>query len=93
MRNKCTNVRVSLGLESRRYYGKQLTTELSAKERKKMCRTYCMGCLICKKKSAGKRGTIDMHNFTLETKCLINYPTNYATQSPAVTWQPMVQFE
>jgi hypothetical protein len=49
---KCTNIRVSLGLESGSYcwmcYRKQLTTELLAKERKKRCRTSQMGCPICK---------------------------------------------
>jgi hypothetical protein len=50
--NKCTNVRVSLGLESGSYcrmcYRKQLTTELLAKERRKRCRTSAMGSPICK---------------------------------------------
>ena len=50
--NKCTDVRVSLGLESGQYcrmcYRKQLTTKLLAKERKKTCRTSAMGCSICK---------------------------------------------
>jgi hypothetical protein len=50
--NKCTDVRVSLGMESGCYcrmcYRKQLTTELSAKERRKTRRTSSMGCPICK---------------------------------------------
>ena len=50
--NKCTDVRVSLGMELGSYcrmcYRKQLTTELSAKERRKTCRTSRMGCPICK---------------------------------------------
>ena len=50
--NKCTDVRVSLGMESGSYcrmcYRKQLTTELSAKERRKTNRTSAMGCPICK---------------------------------------------
>ncbi len=52
MTNKCTDVRVSLGLESGSYcrmcYRKQLTTESIANERKKTCRTSYMGCPICK---------------------------------------------
>ncbi len=50
--NKCTDERVKIGLVAARYcrmcYRKQLTTELSAKERKKTCRTSKMGCPICK---------------------------------------------
>jgi hypothetical protein len=50
--NKCTNVWVSLGLSSGKYcrmcYRKQLTTELSSKDRQQRCRTSAMGCLICK---------------------------------------------
>jgi hypothetical protein len=50
--NKCTDVRVSLGMISGSYcqmcYRKQLTTELSAKERRKTSRTSAMGCQICK---------------------------------------------
>jgi hypothetical protein len=50
--NKCTDVRVSLGLSSGKYcrmcYRKQLTTELSAKDRQQRCRTSRMGCPICK---------------------------------------------
>ncbi len=50
--NKFTDVRVNLGLGSGRYcgmcYRKKLTTELSAKEREKTCKTSKMGCLICK---------------------------------------------
>ena len=50
--NKCTDVRVNLGLKSEQYcrmcYRKQLTTKLIAKERKKICRTSAMGCPICK---------------------------------------------
>ena len=50
--NKCTDVRVSLGMVSGSYcrmcYRKQLTTELSAKDRQQRCRTSRMGCLICK---------------------------------------------
>jgi len=50
--NKCTNVRVSLGLSSGEYcrmcYRKQLTTEMSAKDRQQRCRTSAMGCPICK---------------------------------------------
>ena len=52
MTNKYTNVWVSLGMQSGIYcrmcYRKQLTTELSAKERKKTCRTSAMGCAVCK---------------------------------------------
>ena len=50
--NKCTDVRVSLGLSLGKYcrmcYGKQLTTELSATERRKTSRTSAMGYPICK---------------------------------------------
>ncbi len=50
--NKCTDVRVSLGMNSGKYcrmcYRKQLTTELSAKDRQQRCRTSRMGCPICK---------------------------------------------
>jgi hypothetical protein len=50
--DKCTDVRVSLGLVSGKYcrmcYRKQLITELFAKERQKRCRTSVMGCSICK---------------------------------------------
>jgi hypothetical protein len=50
--NKCTDERLSLGLSSGKYcwmcYRKQLTTELSAKDRQQRCRTSAMGCLICK---------------------------------------------
>jgi len=50
--NKCTDVRVSLWLESGSYcrmcYRKQLTTELLVKERRRRCRTSQMGCPICK---------------------------------------------
>jgi hypothetical protein len=50
--NKCTDVRVSLGMVSGSYcrmcYRKQLTTELSATERWKTSRTSAMGCPICK---------------------------------------------
>ena len=50
--DQCTNMWVSLGMESgtycRRCYRKQLTTELLAKERRKRCRTSAMGCPICK---------------------------------------------
>jgi hypothetical protein len=48
-------------------YTKQLTTELVAKERKKRCRTSAMGVQFTKNlfaKSVGKRGRINMHNFT-----------------------------
>ena len=52
MTNKCTDVRVNLGVESGSYcqmcYRNQLTTELLAKERKKRCRASQMGCPICK---------------------------------------------
>jgi hypothetical protein len=52
MTNKCTDVRVSLGMQSGIYcwmcYRKQLTTELSAKERKKTCITSAMGCAVNK---------------------------------------------
>jgi hypothetical protein len=50
--NKCTDVRVSLGMVSGSYcrmcYRKQLTTELSAKKRRKTSRTSAMGCPVCK---------------------------------------------
>ncbi len=50
--NNCANVRLSLELESGWYcgmcYRKQLTNELSAKERKKACISSQMGCPICK---------------------------------------------
>ena len=50
--NKCTDVRVSLGMKSGKYcrmcHRKQLTTELSSKDRQQRCRTSAMGCLICK---------------------------------------------
>jgi hypothetical protein len=50
--NKCTNVRVNLGMKSgkncRMCYRKQLTTELSSKDRQQRCRTSDMGCPICK---------------------------------------------
>jgi hypothetical protein len=50
--NKCTDVRVSLGMVSGSYcrmcYRKQLTTELSANERRKTSRTSAIGCPICK---------------------------------------------
>jgi hypothetical protein len=50
--DKCTDMRVSLGMKSGEYcrmcYRKQLTTELLAKERKNRCRTSAMGCPICK---------------------------------------------
>jgi hypothetical protein len=51
--NKCTVVRVSLGMQlgicyCRMCYRKQLTTELSAKERMKTSRTSAMGCAVCK---------------------------------------------
>ncbi len=69
--NKCTDVRVSLGMVSGSYcrmcYRKELTTELSATERRKTSRTSAMGCPSARSlfaKSAGKRGTINMHNFT-----------------------------
>jgi hypothetical protein len=65
--NKCTDVQVSLGMQSGIYchmcYRKQLTTELSAKERKKTCRTSAMGCAICKEsicKECWKEGS-DKH--------------------------------
>ncbi len=49
---KCTNERVSLGLVSGSYcrmcYRKQVTTELTATERRKMYRTSKMGCPIWK---------------------------------------------
>jgi hypothetical protein len=54
MTNKCTDVRVSLGMVlvsgsyCRMCYRKQLTTELSTKERRKTSRTSAMGCPICK---------------------------------------------
>jgi len=90
--NKCTNVRLSLGLESGWYcgmcYRKQLTNELSAKERKKACISSQMGCLICKEylQRVPERGLL--------WTCIIllkKPPTDHATQSPAVTWQPMAQ--
>ena len=50
--DQCTNVWVSLGMELGTYcqmcYRKKLTTELTAKERKKTCRTSRLGCAICK---------------------------------------------
>jgi hypothetical protein len=50
--NKCTDMRVNLGLSSGRHcrmcYRKQLTTELSAKDRQQRCRTSRMGWTICK---------------------------------------------
>ncbi len=50
--NKCTDVRVSLGMVSgsdcRMCYRKQLTTELTATERRKTSRTSAMGYPICK---------------------------------------------
>ncbi len=50
--DKCTNVRVSLGMKSRAYcqmcYRKQVTIELHASERIKRCRTAAMGYAICK---------------------------------------------
>ncbi len=46
--NKCTDVQVSLGLSSGKYcrmcYRKQLTTELSSKDRQQRCRTSAMVC-------------------------------------------------
>jgi hypothetical protein len=45
-------------------YRKQLTTELSAKDRRKTSRTSRMGvqyAMSLYAKSAGKRGTINMH--------------------------------
>ena len=88
---------VSLKLESGIYcqmcYRKQLTTELVTKERKKTCRTSKMGCLICKEpicKECWKEEYDKYGYFTLETKHLANYPTNQASHTPAVTWQPIV---
>jgi hypothetical protein len=49
-------------------YQKQVTTELTAKERRFRCRTSRSGYRIApyvrsqSAQSAGKRGTIDMHN-------------------------------
>ena len=49
--NKCTDVRVSLGMKSGKYcrmcYRKQLTTELSSRDWQQRCRTSAMGCPIC----------------------------------------------
>jgi hypothetical protein len=43
---------VSLGMKSGKYcrmcYRKQLTTELSSKDRQQRCKTSAMGCPICK---------------------------------------------
>ena len=50
--DKCTNVRVNLLGGRARYcrmcYRKQLTTELSAKDRQKMCRLFALEHPICK---------------------------------------------
>jgi hypothetical protein len=69
--NKCTDVRVSLGLSSGKYcrmfYRKQLTTELSAKEDNRSAEPLLWDVRSARSlfaKSAGKRGTINMHNFT-----------------------------
>jgi len=68
--NKCTDVQVSLGLESGSYcrmcYRKQLTTGLLAKERKQaeLLRWDVQSARNLFAKSAGKRGTINMHNVT-----------------------------
>jgi hypothetical protein len=97
--NKCTDVRMSLGMQSGIYcrmcYRKQLTTELSPKERRKTCRTSAMGCPICKEpicKECWKEGYDKHAYFYLRTKCLASYPTDHTTLSPAVTWEPMVRF-
>jgi hypothetical protein len=51
MTNKCTVMRVSLGMQlgiyCRMCYRKQLTTELSANETMKTSRTSAMGCAVC----------------------------------------------
>jgi hypothetical protein len=49
--NKCTSEWVHLGRGANYYwmcYCRLLTIELTAKERKNMCRTSRMGCPICK---------------------------------------------